>query len=416
MKESFSIRFVPNPIRDNVKQGKIYIRIIVNRKKAEIATEHIIESSLWDAASQRVKRKPRLNEELVHYENEILAIKRELVFKGKPISAKIIKDLYTGAGKSRHYLLDYYEKYYQSLQQTTEFAHDTVRSYNTTLGHLRKFLLSKQVDDMRLVDDEKLLGSMDYDVLPEQVDYTFIREFDEFMMTRPSQQYGKPMGRNSANKQHTRFKKVLNTARKEGLMENRPYEDFELKSEKTNRDFLTEVELQKMKAHDLHGNESLIKVRDIFLFSVYTGLRFAHAMSLKRHHVVQDKEGAWWFDTEQGKTNGPLYTPLLKPAVEIMEKYDNEERKVMGNILPKISNVKVNLYLKTIADITGIHKHITHHVARHTFATTITLSNDVPLEVVSKLLGHTEIKTTQIYAKITTKYLGEHARRLEGKL
>ncbi len=90
-------------------------------------------------------------------------------------------------------------------------------------------------------------------------------------------------------------------------MENRPYEHFPLKSEKTNRDFLTEVELEKLKAHDLHGNESLIRVRDIFLFSVYTWLRFAHAMALKKHHFVQDKEGAWWFDTSRARPMN-LYT------------------------------------------------------------------------------------------------------------
>ncbi len=102
--------------------------------------------------------------------------------------------------------------------------------------------------------------------------------------------------------------------------------------------------------------------------------------------------------------------------MEIIKKYDNEERRITGNILPRISNVKLNLYLKTIADIVGINKNITHHVARYTFATTITLSNNMPIEVVSKLLGHTEIKTTQIYAKITTKYLSEHAKKLNQKL
>ena len=108
--------------------------------------------------------------------------------------------------------------------------------------------------------------------------------------------------------------------------------------------------------------------------------------------------------------------PLLKPAIDIINKYDKEERAITGKVLPKISNQKLNAYLKVIADLTGIKKELTHHVARHTCATTILITNGVPIEVVSKWLGHTNIKTTQVYAKITDQYLSQMAKKVDSKL
>jgi site-specific recombinase XerD len=224
------------------------------------------------------------------------------------------------------------------------------------------------------------------------------------------------MDRNSVNKQHQRLKAVLFKAIREGYIEKNPYQNFKLKNNKTHRDFLTEEELELIKTHPLGGNASLQKVRDIFLFSVYTGLRFGDASQLTVNHIRKDKEGKFWIEKMQGKTNEMLRIPMLKPAVEIMEKYDTLERKVTNCILPKISHQKVNAYLKTIADLIGTQKQLSHHVARHTFATTITLSNNVPLEIVSKLLGHTSTKATQVYAKITNKYLIQITDQLDKKL
>ncbi|GAA0894510.1 site-specific integrase [Fulvivirga kasyanovii] len=396
MKESFSLKFVLNPIKDNPGKGKIFIRLIINRKKAEIATDHIIDKDRWDSAAQQVRRNPSINEELLFIDNEIRKIKRDLVYAGKRVSAKLVKDIYTGSHQQKRYLLEYFRCYYDSIKAAGELASNTLKSYHTTLGHLEGFLGSRRQAD----------------ILLEHIDYTFIKEFDHYMLITPSQQYNKPMGRNSANKNHTRLKKVLSIAHKENLVSKWPYEHFQLKSEKRYPDFLTQKEIEKLANHNFHGNESLQRVRDIFLFSVYTGLRYSDAMALKKKDIVQNSKEEWCFRIAQEKTKEPLLVPILKPAMELLEKYDNKEREITGYLLPRYSNVKINLYLKTIADLSGISKKMTHHMARHTFATTITLDNDAPLHIVSKLLGHSSIKTTEIYAKVTNHHLDKHMDRL----
>lgn len=398
MKESFSLKFVLVPLKENPEQGKIYVRIIVNRKKAEIATEHVLENQRWDAGAQRAIKNPALNEELVYIENKIRDIKRQLVYSGKPVSARIIKDVYTGAHKTKRYLIEYFTEYIEMMEGVpSEYSEDLVQHYKTTKYHIQDYLKSIRAND----------------VLLEEVDYKFLRNLDQHMLSKINPQYKKPMGRNTANKQHSRLKKVLSTALKEELINKSPYLHFPLKNEKTSPKFLVEEELELLKNHALGDNPGLQKVRDIFLFSVYTGLRFSDALALKMSDLYCDKNGTWWINSKkQEKTEEPLYIPLLKPIIDILEKYDNEERKITGYVLPRFSNQKTNAYLKTIADLVGINKKLTHHVARHTFATTITLSNDIPIKVVSEMLGHTSVRTTEIYAKITKKHLAEQAGKL----
>lgn len=223
--------------------------------------------------------------------------------------------------------------------------------------------------------------------------------------------------RNTVNKHHSRLRTILIRAVKEGHITKNPYIDFQLKYTPSSRTFLTEEELKKITENNLGDNESLKRVRDIFIFSVYTGMRFEDAQLLTIDRIEKDKKNNYTLRIEQEKTKEPLLIPLLKPALDIIKKYENSpERKVFKKVLPKITNQKVNSYLKVIADITGIEKNLTHHVARHTCATTILISNDVPIEAVSKWLGHTNIKTTQIYAKITNNYLQKVAEKVESKI
>jgi len=160
----------------------------------------------------------------------------------------------------------------------------------------------------------------------------------------------------------------------------------------------------------------LDKVKDIFIFSVYTGLRFEDAQSLTIENLNKYKENPFIRFIQQ-KTSRAIEIPLLKPAINIIHKYENsDERKVLNKILPKISNQKVNMYLKIISDLSGINRKISHHIARHTFATTICLNNNMPLEDLSMLLGHSSIKTTQIYGKITQERLYQSIQSISKKI
>ena len=401
MKNSLTIKYYLNFPKTEKELPKIYLRITFNRLKAEFSTGLSIDKDEWDLSKMRGKKNNALNEELIFIENKILDIRRQLAYNNKPISAKIIRDIYTGNDRTHILLLQYFDEYVNKIKkQTEEFSKGTVSNYNTTYKHLKNFIKSKSKNDLPL----------------NEMDYSFINDFDYYLITQSNSSTEKIMKRNAANKQHQRLKAICSKASKEGLLKKNPYDSFNLKFTKSHRTFLSEDELDKLKKHTLANNKSLEKVRDIFLFSVYSGLRFGDATNLKTNHIIKDKKGKYWIELIQEKTGERFEIPVLKNAMSIIEKYDNEERKITGYILPRISHQKVNVYLKTIAEIVGIEKELTHHVARHTFATTVTLSNDVPLEIVSKLLGHNNIRTTQIYAKITNKYLSKITDKLNKKL
>jgi site-specific recombinase XerD len=176
---------------------------------------------------------------------------------------------------------------------------------------------------------------------------------------------------------------------------------------------MTDQEITQLLKIDLTTNKSLEKVRDIFLFSIYTGIRFKDAQNLSLNNLFKEKK-AQVIRFTQLKTNSTISIPLVNLAIQIIDKYkDLPERKVLKMLLPKISNQKINSYLKVIGDMANIQKNITHHMARHTFATTICLNNNMPMEDLSKLLGHSSIKTTSIYGKITENRLKSSINKLQ---
>ena len=158
-------------------------------------------------------------------------------------------------------------------------------------------------------------------------------------------------------------------------------------------------------------------VRDLFIFSCYTGLSYSDVCALTSENIQFGIDGNKWIITYRIKTNQQVKVPILPQAEEIINKYqDNPRVEMSGKLLPIFTNQKMNSYLKEIADLCDIQKHLTFHVARHTFATTVTLTNGVPIESVSKMLGHTDLKTTQIYAKVVEKKISDDMANLEEKL
>ena len=173
------------------------------------------------------------------------------------------------------------------------------------------------------------------------------------------------------------------------------------------REYLTKEDLQQISDKQF-SNVRLSQVRDIFLFSCYTGLAYADVKKLKREEISIGLDGQKWIFTSRQKTDTASRIPLLPTALQLMQKYENHpECADLGKLLPVVSNQKMNSYLKEIADVCNIDKELTFHIAGHTFATTITLANGVSIESVSKMLGHTNIRTTQHYAKILDSKVGE---------
>ena len=192
--------------------------------------------------------------------------------------------------------------------------------------------------------------------------------------------------------------------------------NYKAKVKVVERPYLSNREIEAISLKDF-GNERLSQIRDIFIFSCYTGLAYVDVFQLKQTDIIIGDDGELWIVTKRQKTDIPVKIPLLPTASEILKRYTLHPVCCNKNrALPVCSNQNMNAYLKEIGAICRIDKVLTFHIARHTFATTITLSNGVPIETVSKMLGHTNIKTTQHYAKILNKKISDDMAKLKEKL
>lgn len=201
-----------------------------------------------------------------------------------------------------------------------------------------------------------------------------------------------------------------------GWLSKDPFLSYKAKLKVVERPYLTKEEIQAIYEKEF-ASERLNQVRDIFLFSCYTGLAYVDVKKLSKSHVNIGIDGDRWIFTHRQKTDTSTRVPLLPLAQELILKYEGHPECVNSNVLfPVLSNQKMNSYLKEIVNVCGINKELTFHIARHTFATTVTLSNGVPIESVSKMLGHTNIKTTQHYAKILDKKVSDDMSILKSKL
>ena len=393
MSVSVSVVYCLKPIAKEPEKGMVYLRIVVDRKKSEMSLGMKTLIANWDEQKQLPKRDKRLREELIYLEGKVMELKRQLQFEERIVTAPILRDLMKGKQEVKPRVLVYFQEHIDMMtERPNEFSKSTLKLYRTTLKHLTNFLLQQGKKDVVL----------------QQVDYKFLNQFDHFLLTWVDPKKGEAMLKNSANKHHSRFRTVLIKAYKEDIMKHKPYDKFTLKFTKSTRTFLTAEELKRIENHDLGGNNSLIRVRDLFLFGTYSGLRFSDIEDLQIEHLKEDADGNLWIEKQLVKKVAgkvvSLRVPLLNKAMAIIDKYDGPHRETTNYIFPKITNQKTNSYLKVIAEMVGLDKPLTFHVSRHTCATTINLDNGVPIEVVSKRLGHTSLRSTQIYAKVSDKY------------
>lgn len=281
------------------------------------------------------------------------------------------------------------------LRINTGFSAGTVKNWSVTERHLQEFLLKHyQVNDIAF----------------KQLDFRFITDFEWFARTHWS------CGNNAALKHIERIRKVVKKAVGNDWLVKGPFMSFEGKQSKSRRTFLTKHELETIQ-NKTFNIERLQKVKDVFVFCCYTGLAHIDVEKLTPDNIVVGMDGKKWIYTFRKKNDNKSNIPLLPAAIEILEKYRNHPSCLASNrLLPVITNIKTNAYLKEIADVCEIKKNLTFHMARHTFATTITLTNGVPIETVSNMLGHSKITTTQIYAKVLGNKVSEDMERLEKKL
>jgi len=269
----------------------------------------------------------------------------------------------------------------------------TITKWNTTKTKLQEFVQHKyEVDDIPL----------------EKVNLTFADDLFHYFTVQDG------LGENAAMKYISHLKQILKLAKGRWLERN-PIEDFKCPYVQPDREALTMQEL--LRIHKKQFIDRLEEIKDVFLFCCFTGFAYKEVSRLTPDDIFIGNDGGKWVQIRRQKTSGKEGVPLLPIAISIIDKYkDNRYCRETGKLLPVKSNVKYNAYLKEIADICNIRFNLTTHIARHTFATTVTLENDVPIESVSKMLGHKSIKTTQIYARITQKKVSNNMKMLKSKL
>ncbi len=394
---TLGVSFFTRKKRNDPSKLDIYVRITVNKERADLSIKRDISVCNWDIFRCRAKEIDQnhilLNTYLDDVYAEVLNAHKQLHSERKLITAKAIKLRYLGEDEERITLMHAVAYHNKNVNQALKPG--TLKNYFSTEKYLKEFLREKlKTDDIYLV----------------QLNYKFIVNFEEFIRTYKPKKARKTCSNNGTMKHMERLMKIINLAVRMEWLEKDPFRNYKLRFVRSERNYLSERELDLIEETTFHA-EGIERVKDVFLFSCYTGLSYIDIKELNPNQILMGIDGNQWIHTKRAKTNEPVKIPLLPRAIEILEKYV-PQKEVIGKLLPVYSNQKTNQYLKEIAAVCGIHKNITFHVARHTFATTITLSNGVPIETVSKLLGHTKLSTTQIYARVLQQKVGEDMQHL----
>lgn len=400
---TFSILFWIYASRAVNNQTNLYLRLTLNGQRVNISLKRKVNVNTWNKKTQRANGTGKVSKNLNLYlnglETDIYVIYDKLKSEKSVFDVQTIKDNLLGKTKKRFTFKNLITYHNEKMQH--KLHPNTLGHYKTSQRYMLSYIASEY-------------GKKDINL--NDLSFEFIIGFENFLRTYMPVNGQSPMGNNTAMKHIKRLKRMVTLAYRMEWMDRDPFINFKIKNEKKEREFLTAIELESIE--NLTSNlQRLIVVKDIFVFSCYTGISYSDIINLKPTNITLGIDGKFWIMSERIKTGIPIKVPLLPKALALIEKYKDHPRTVhYGSLLPKLSNQKLNSYLKEIADLCDIKKNLTFHMARHTFATTVTLGNGVPIETVSKLLGHTKLTTTQIYARVVEKKVSEDMGKLQLKL
>lgn len=388
------------------KSGKypIYVRITVDGIRVELSLARTVPAEFWDNKTQTVKPKYEeaavINSFLAMVKGKLMTIYNQTIACNEQVTAAIMRDKYLGKdpNNQRKTLTEAFEYHNLKMKELVEIGkieRKTLLRYQSTHAKLLYFMkTNKGLNDIPL----------------DKVRLSFITEFEHYLVTKEKLQ------NNTIHKIIKIVKKVFNMAVTLDWIPSHPLNGFKTSYRNPVRQVLTQEELNILINKEFQIAR-LEEVRDVFIFCCFTGFAYSDIYNFAKGEEEIGIDGNVWLCTERQKTGVSERVPLLPIALRILEKYKDHEYCIRNNkLLPVNSNQRYNAYLQEIATICGIKKKLTTHIARHTFATTVTLANGVPIETVSAMLGHTSIKTTQIYAKVLEKKVSEDMSMLKNKL
>lgn len=399
MKTTFSVLFFLK--RDKQKKNgevPLMCRITVDGEESRFSMKTDVNPVLWDVKTGKMtgrsEKAHEINGLLDNTKSVLNRIYHQELERIQTVSSAKVKNIFLGINTKQQTLLELFRKHNADVKTLIGISKSkaTHQKYEVTLKHVTSFLRKKySLSDIPFAE----------------INHMFISDFETFLMVDCKCQA------NTTAKFMQFFKRIILIARNNGWMLHDPFVNFKIRLNKVDRGYLTKEELESIvkKKIDIPRLEH---VRDIFVFSCFTGLAYIDVYNLKESNIRTSFDGNLWIMTKRQKTDVNSNIPLLEVPKMILAKYKGKLPE--GKLLPISSNQKMNAYLKEIGDLCDINKSLTFHLARHTFATTITLSQGVPIESVSKMLGHTNIKTTQIYARITDNKISHDMGVLSGKL
>jgi integrase len=403
LNQKFSILFWLNRSKANSKGlVPIWARITIDGKRAECSVKKQMLSTLWDAEKNRAKGNSdearAINNYLVMVQAELTKHYNILLSTKDFVTAEDVKNSFKGIKEEKKTFLELYTLYNQKLSERKEIE-------DLSDGRFKRFkVLYKKCAEFIKYQFKKS------DLPLDEVRMSFIVEFEHYLRTV------KMIGYNTTMKYMKDLKQVMKYGVMVEYIPSNPFENFKCSYKKVKRDFLDQEELDSLHRKNFKI-QRLEEVRDCYLFSCYTGYAYSDAAALTSDDIAIGIDGEKWIIRDRIKTETTENVPLLPIALEIIAKYKNHPYcKTHNKLLPMNSNQRYNAYLKEIADMCGIKKNLTSHTARHTFATTVLLMNDVPMETAMELLGHTDIRTTQIYGKIVQKKISNDMTTLKNKL
>ncbi len=402
MSATISILFYAKKIK-STKDGlvPVYMRITIGGERFEISTKRYVPLEHWSAEANRMKGNSEeaksVNKLIESLRTKAYDEQKQILLEGKDLNVETFRNKWLGLVTERpRMLMEIFGHHNKQMGELVnqEFSPLTMQRYVTSKNHTHEFLKWKHnVDDINI----------------KALNFEFITDYEFWLKSI------RKCGHNSTMKYLANFKKIVNICLKNSWLIRNPFLGYKMCKREIERPYLSQEEIDTISAKTF-VSDRISQVRDIFLFSCYTGLAYADVQKLKRSEIATGIDGEKWIFTHRQKTETSSRIPILQPAQAILDKYNDHPQCLnQDRMLPVLSNQKMNSYLKEIADLCSITKKMTFHTARHTFATTITLTNGVPIETVSKMLGHKNLKTTQHYAKILDIKVSDDMKGLREK-
>jgi len=383
MKSTFRILFYLK--RDKQKADgtvPIWCRITVDGQATRFNTKSDIHPDSWDSkaakASGKTKEAMAINSLLDTIKASIYKVYYDLQTRENDVNAERVKNIFLGIEVKQQTILELFKRHNEDVEKLVGISRSkgTLQKYEIARKHLTRFIQEKySVSDISL----------------KEINHMFLCDFEIFLMTSCN------CGPNTTAKFMQRFRTIIISAKNNGWIHIDPFANYKIRFQKVDKGYLTHEQIETIMQKEF-TTKRLEQVRDIFVFSCWTGLAYIDVKNLRETNIRTSFDGNLWIMGKREKTGVNFNVPLLDIPKQIIEKYEGKLPNKM--VLPVPSNQKMNEYLKEIGGLCGIEKELTFHLARHSFAT-LTLSKGVSIESVSKMLGHTNIKTTQIYAKIT---------------